>query len=158
MVLQGALSDWKALSRWTPEYLVQKVGSRPIVVQTSPDGVFGLVSRARRSALRGEADDALGVRRERVQRELKGLRMYVQRLNIPTMLPELMEDISLTGYVDEKRIYLINLWFGVAGNVTRLHYDVPNNFLAQVYGRKRLILFGRIRRRTCIRTAPRPTT
>jgi hypothetical protein len=66
----------------------------------------------------------------------------MQRLSIPDLLPELMGDIALPPYVKPQQVYLMNLWFGPAGNVTQLHYDVPNNFLAQIRGRKRIILFA----------------
>eukprot|EP01114_Cavostelium_apophysatum_P021938 TRINITY_DN7793_c0_g1_i1.p1 TRINITY_DN7793_c0_g1~~TRINITY_DN7793_c0_g1_i1.p1 ORF type:complete len:469 (+),score=79.24 TRINITY_DN7793_c0_g1_i1:50-1456(+) len=35
-----------------------------------------------------------------------------------------------------------NVWFGAAGSTTQAHFDVYHNFYAQIYGRKRFILFA----------------
>jgi [protein]-arginine 3-hydroxylase / protease len=34
------------------------------------------------------------------------------------------------------------MWIGPAGQVTPLHFDTPHNFLVQMYGRKRVILYA----------------
>ena len=34
-----------------------------------------------------------------------------------------------------------NLWFSAADTVSRLHFDLPNNLIAQVTGRKRFLLY-----------------
>jgi hypothetical protein len=141
VVIEGGISAWPAMGAWTPESLAAKVGAREIMVQSSPTGIFGL-DPVRGGPRYAEVDTTLGDYVERLMEAEGDTRYYVQRINIPEKLPELMEDIALPDYVDAGLVYLINLWLGPAGNVTTLHYDTPNNFLAQISGRKRLKMFA----------------
>lgn len=142
VVFRGGARDWPAVADWTPQSLAEKAGDNQINVQQSPNSIFGLDPK------KG------GPRYEEVQTTLgeyvsslmhgdeNGVRYYVQRVNIPEKLPELLGDIVVPDYVDPEKIYLTNLWLGPAGNVTTLHYDTPNNFLAQIKGRKRFRMFA----------------
>lgn len=142
VILQDLMRDWPACTRWTPEYLLDVVGDKPVVSQTSPTGLFGLHPE-RGGPRYEERPMALRAFIEQIRTPAPhDIHLYMQRLSIPDLLPELMGDIALPPYVQSQQVYLLNLWFGPAGNVTQLHYDVPNNFLAQVRGRKRLILFA----------------
>ncbi|MCR9073192.1 MAG: cupin-like domain-containing protein [Alphaproteobacteria bacterium] len=142
LVIRGGIRDWPAFRDWTPEFLAGKVGENEVNVQQSPTGIFGL-DPEKGGPRYQEISTTLG---EYVwtmmDAEDDGIRYYVQRVNIPDRLPELMEDFAVPDYVDASKVYLINLWLGPAGNVTTLHYDTPNNFLAQVRGRKRLKMFS----------------
>jgi hypothetical protein len=141
VVLQGAMDDWMALGSWTPESLIEKVGDNPVAVQSSPNGVFGL-DEEKGGPRYEEKHMTFG---EYARHVLSGqpsdTRLYLQRSSIPDLLPQLLEDFEIPRYVDPGRIYLMNLWFGPGGNVTRLHYDVPNNVLAQIAGTKRFVMF-----------------
>lgn len=140
VIIQGLMDSWKASRLWSPDYFKERVGSKEVVVQVAPDGVFGLNPEEGGPRLEPQYmpfSDYV----DRLGSQNGGLRYYLQRLSIPHALPELMEDFSLPPYVKANRVYLMNLWFGPGGNITRLHYDVPNNFLAQVYGRKRFVIF-----------------
>lgn len=141
VIIQGAMEDWKARSRWTPQYLMDKVGHKDIHVHQSPDGMFGIDPE--KGGPRYEPREmTFGTFVEWMSSpEDADPRLYMQRLSIPDLLPELNEDFSLPPYINENQIFLTNLWFGPGGNTTRLHYDVPNNFLAHLYGRKRLVMF-----------------
>jgi Cupin-like domain len=145
IVLADAVSDWPASRRWSPEYFAATMGDKEVLVfAAAADGRFGLNAEhggpeyePRPMSIRtfveqyidGEPDAGLPQR------------FYIQRLSIPDALPELLDDIVTPDYVEKKQVLLTNLWFGPAGNTTKLHYDVPNNFFAQVVGRKRFLLF-----------------
>ena len=58
-----------------------------------------------------------------------------------TTFPELAQDIETPDYVDKKLLWVTNFWLGTHGNTTQLHYDLSYNILAQVSGRKRILLF-----------------
>ncbi|GGK48861.1 cupin-like domain-containing protein [Salinarimonas ramus] len=142
VVFRGGIRDWPAFREWTPEYLAEKVGGNEINVQQSPTGIFGLDPEKGGPRFE-EVKTTLGAYVHSMMNITEGdIRYYVQRVNIPEKLPELKDDFSLPSYVDAAKVYLINLWMGPAGNVTTLHYDTPNNFLAQVRGRKRLKMFS----------------
>lgn len=142
VVFRGGVKQWPAFEKWTPDYLAETVGGNQINVQQSPTGIFGLDPEKGgprfeeiKTTLRAYVDTMMNVTEG-------DIRYYVQRVNIPEKLPELLSDFSLPSYVDAAKVYLINLWLGPAGNVTTLHYDTPNNFLAQIRGRKRFKMFS----------------
>jgi lysine-specific demethylase 8 len=140
VILRGIIGHWPAAQLWDAEYFRDKVGHKEVVVQVAPDGVFGLDPD--KGGPRYEPRYMpLGDYIETFAAPPAQGRHYLQRLSIPHALPELLEDFSNPPYVKAKQVYLTNLWFGPAGNVTRLHYDVPNNFFAQIRGRKRFVLF-----------------
>jgi hypothetical protein len=142
VIIQGMIDDWRAFSLWTTDYLLDMVGSRRVVTQTSPTGLFGLhPERGGPRYEEREIEFRAFVEQTRSS-EPRDTRLYMQRLSIPDVLPELMTDVVLPPYVKQNQVYLLNLWFGPAGNVTQLHYDMPNNFLAQIRGRKRIVLFA----------------
>lgn len=142
VVFRGGIRDWPAFRDWSPEHLAETVGDNEINVQQSPTGVFGLDPEKGGPRFE-EIRTTLGDYVRTMMHATDGdIRYYVQRVNIPEKLPELTADFSLPSYVDAAKVYLINLWLGPAGNVTTLHYDTPNNFLAQIRGRKRLKMFS----------------
>ena len=56
-------------------------------------------------------------------------------------LPELWDDIvQIPEYLNGKSLQNGFFWFGPAGTITPFHHDLTNNFMAQVIGRKRILL------------------
>jgi lysine-specific demethylase 8 len=66
--------------------------------------------------------------------------LYAGVLPIRTALPELWPDVRFPPFVDEDKYRTVNFWFGPGNNFTPLHYDAADNFLAQIRGRKQVIL------------------
>jgi len=69
-----------------------------------------------------------------------GLFYYLTQTSLPRFFPELLPDIIYPPYLGA-RPQDSRIWIGQPGNVTWLHYDAMHNFLCQVRGRKRLVLF-----------------
>jgi hypothetical protein len=67
---------------------------------------------------------------------------YLMQQSMQQNFPELLNDIELPKYADKHNQHKINLWLGEAGLNTRPHYDTPDNFLAQIMGRKLVRLFS----------------
>jgi ribosomal protein L16 Arg81 hydroxylase len=58
-----------------------------------------------------------------------------------TALADLWQDIvQIPEYLDGNAPTQGFLWFGPAGTITPFHHDLTNNFMAQVMGRKRVLL------------------
>jgi hypothetical protein len=57
-----------------------------------------------------------------------------------TKFPELSGDIEYPPYVDYTRVSSVNIWIGGGDNVTPFHCDQSDNLLAQVVGKKRVLL------------------
>jgi hypothetical protein len=56
-------------------------------------------------------------------------------------LPELWDDIvQIPEYLNGSVLHNGFLWFGPAGTITAFHHDLTNNLMAQVMGRKRILL------------------
>ena len=141
VILENLMTDWAALTRWTPDYLKQLAGDRMVEIMTGRDGNPDY-----------ERDDG----KHRTQMRFAD---YVDRVYSGTVTndyymtanngflqkPEaqpLFEDFNVfPEYLDRATLAgRCFLWFGPAGTVTPLHHDTSNILLAQVTGRKRFRL------------------
>jgi Cupin-like domain len=140
VVAEGA-SGWPA-AQWTPEILRAKAGSSTVLTHRSDSSYFGLDEKLGGPKLKEEEMTLDAFVSLAAAPESGDIHYYLQRASIPDRLPALLPDLRIPSGVDAEKIYLVNLWFGPANNITRLHYDVPNNFLVHFYGRKRIVLFA----------------
>ncbi|HEY5289195.1 MAG TPA: DUF6065 family protein [Caulobacteraceae bacterium] len=141
VILRGEMDDWPALVRWTPDYLKAKVGSAIVEYQG------GRTANARfemeKDLHRREAP--FGAFIDSITKIGAGNDAYLTAYNSERngeALTPLSEDM---GYLDKFLTRDVAAphgmpWIGPAGTVTSLHHDLTNNFIAQVVGRKRLIV------------------
>jgi hypothetical protein len=138
VVLKGAVRDWELFDRWTPEYLKSVLGSIPVQVARSP--------------AHGEYfDPDTGVDHQRtlvlpfdrfIDRAFESgteEKLYLLQASTKELAP-LESDIVMPDHARPPVLHS-NVWIGSEGNVTRCHYDMQDNLLAQVVGRKRVTLF-----------------
>ena len=129
VIISGAMEGWPARERWTNDYLTEKVGARTVhpykpkkrLTDTPPMKLAEYID-----LLAGAA--------------ISDGQLYAALLPIRTTLPELWPDVRFPPFVDEDKYREVNFWFGPGNNFTPLHYDPANNFLAQIRGRKQVIL------------------
>jgi hypothetical protein len=129
VIISGVMEGWPARELWTNDYLTEKVGDRTFspwkpkekVTDTPPMRLAEYIDLLDGAVI---ADGQL----------------YVGLLPIRTALPELWPDVRFPPFVDQDKYHQVNFWFGPGNNFTPLHYDAANNFLAQIRGRKQLIL------------------
>jgi hypothetical protein len=136
VIITGLMDDWPAMARWTDDYLVNRLGDRPIAFWASDDQVFGVAPFHELATEAVSFGDFLARCREG-----GGRRLYLRKGAMKAVLTELMDDIRMPEYVDARWLLSTNMWMGPAGNDTPLHYDLAHNLLAQVRGRKRLVLY-----------------
>lgn len=74
---------------------------------------------------------------------------YLAQHQLFDQIPELQNDIVIPDYCsfsDKEDVEVeppdINAWFGPAGTVSPLHFDIKNNLLCQVFGYKRIFLYN----------------
>lgn len=137
VLIEGAMEDWPALKRWTPEYLKRRLGERIVEVQANrnTDPEYEISSNKLKKEMKfGDYVDlveTIGSTND----------YYITANNSgknKDSLKELWEDIVLfPDYLREDdpkgRGFF---WYGPQGTVTPLHHDLTNNFMAQVRGRK----------------------
>jgi hypothetical protein len=141
-VLEGALDDWPALKRWTPDYLKQRLGDRIVEVQANrnSDPNYEIESGKFKKEMRfGEYVDLVETRGATNDYYITANNSGKNKENLKELwqdivqLPEYLKGDDPTGGF---------FWYGPQGTVTPLHHDLTNNFMAQVRGRKLIRLIA----------------
>jgi hypothetical protein len=138
VVIEGAMDDWPAMTRWTDaDYLKSKCGDRVVEVQANrnSDANYEL----NQTKLKQEMTFAQFVDLTETAGQTNN--WYITANNSgknKEALKELWDDIVVfPDYLrDDDPANRGFFWFGPAGTVTPLHHDLTNNFMAQVRGRK----------------------
>ena len=134
------MDDWPALRKWSLDYFAEKFGDREVEVQIGRD-----------------ASGNYEVEREKFRRKMT-FSEFIEKVRTAGVtndfyitannnsankdaLPELWDDIvQIPEYLDGSSRTNGFFWFGPAGTITPFHHDLTNNFMAQVIGRKRILL------------------
>lgn len=140
VVIRGLADGWANGGDWSPDYLTGVLGERTVRA-TFSSGVYDF-DRDSDNWLARSHDRRLSFR-EATQAIVAGgeERVYLHQRPIPEKFPELLPYLQVPSLIEEQDVQSLNLWFGSAGNISSLHYDQPNNFLVQMHGTKRLIIF-----------------
>ena len=137
VILKNYTKNWKAIEKWTPEYLKEIAGSHqvklygkwlensPTVIEMPPVKEVPF----------GEYLDDLASGQE------SDLRIFL--FNLFKLEPNLLNDFEFTPIMDGYLKDFPYLFFGCAGSDVRLHYDIDlsNVFITQFQGVKRFTLF-----------------
>ena len=136
-MLTGALDGWPALAGWNPEHLKKRLAGRRLRVAWSTDGVFDYADDA--PVFTSEEMDGAQAAAVISETGVSERHPYLMQQPIAKVAPELLDDIPIPPWARARKVDPY-LWFGAAGCVSPLHFDVANNLFAQVYGRKRFTL------------------
>ncbi|XP_049595859.1 bifunctional peptidase and (3S)-lysyl hydroxylase JMJD7 isoform X2 [Syngnathus scovelli] len=135
-IIRNAFSHWPALSRWTPAYLREKVGSKVISVAVTPNGYADAIK-----------DDRFVTPEERCMcfsSVLDIIQGKKQCSNLLEELPELTADMDAhIGWMSTamgKSPDAVNFWLGEADAITSLHKDPYENIYCVISGQKDFIL------------------
>jgi len=141
VVLTDLAARWGALDRWEPHALARRVHDVRLPVSIT-QGVYDF-ARGDDNWVPRDTVTAMSVS-ELVARLDEGREecLYLNQQSIPERFPELMAELREPDILPPGSVQKLYLWLGSKGNVSSLHYDRPNNFLVQLYGRKRLVLFA----------------
>ena len=140
VIITGKMNDWKASYLWSIDYLNTVVGNKEIIVNVSKNQRFMLdpeagFTRVVKKIKLTELMDWI------VQEKPANEYYYLVQSPIKITFPELVSDIEVPDYIDQKLLQVTNLWIGAGGNISPLHHDLSENLLCQVRGRKRILLF-----------------
>ncbi len=141
VILTGKMADWPALQLWTPDYLKAKVGGAVVEYQgaRAGDARFEMDKDAHRTS--GPFDRFIDL----IQRPAAGndayLTAYNSAANQAALGPLAADQRPLDDFLDPEGGYPNGMmWIGPAGTLTALHHDLTNNFIAQVTGRKQVLI------------------
>lgn len=138
VVIEGALNHWPALAHWTPDYFAQRFGDRMVPVYKTKHGhtLFNA-----QQGLQSDSQTFASFIRQITSDSPNDVQTRI-RCPLLDALPEAKEDFTVPPYCADGKKLQVNLWFSGAPTITRLHFDLPQNLLAQVYGQKRFLLFS----------------
>lgn len=141
VLLTNAIDHWNALKKWSPQYFKQTVGHQEIEVQFNreQDPLF------ERNSIQHKTKMSMNQFVELVEQNTHTNNFYMTANNAKasqSSLSELFKDISdFHNYTNHHQVLDRSfIWFGPKGAFTPLHHDLTNNFLVQIYGRKKVTL------------------
>jgi lysine-specific demethylase 8 len=135
LIIHGAIDAWRALGRWTPELLRERAGSLRTKAYVIPDGHVRLDSKT------GFVFEEITLGSYVEQVVSGGPPKVYFRAPVDSLPRDLREDLGVPDYCRGRRRLRHNLWLSAPGTVSRLHFDLPHNLIAQIHGRKRFYLY-----------------
>ncbi len=140
VIITGKIADWKAFVLWSMDYLNNVIGKKEVDVNVSKNKIFTFDTENEVILPQTKiqfTDFTKWILEEKKADEYYYLRQTPMKITFPELLP----DIEIPSYIAKKLLMVTNLWIGTGGNISPLHYDAAKNFLCQVRGRKRILLF-----------------
>ena len=134
VVIKGFIKNSKAFNNWSPDYLKELYKSKMVTLSYNAKGVYNY-HRNEVAAVKISFEEA-------VEHIKKNNSYYIAQSSIRENYSELLEDLGDIPWIqDSDNSKSINLWFGGANCLSPLHYDNMHNFLSQVVGSKKLMLY-----------------
>jgi len=142
VILENCMTEWKAFRQWTPDFLKEKFGSS--------------VCHASINLPKGVPGDGLSWPDFTEWMELRKFVDFMRTTDKPCYMQQvpqgLIGDLSEWCAFDEitemgNHNVFINVFLGSDDTNSSLHYDMPENFLAQMHGAKQVYLFHPDQRR-----------
>lgn len=145
VIVKEHVTEWPAYKKWSPEYLANKYGHKPVQVVAMRDGDYANASSIkiplaqylqRIGAIDGTDESFEG---KTLDPELT---YYLAQMPLEQFLPELLDDVEVPPFFDKEKFGTAVIYIG-AHLFSQLHYH-PNGSatLCLLYGEKRVRLFG----------------
>lgn len=141
VIFNNAIDHWSALKQWSPQYFRDTIGHQKIEVQFNreQDPLF------ERNSIQHKTQMSMNDYVDLIEQNPYSNNFYMTANNAKasqSSLSELFKDIgNFHNYTDHSQVFERSfIWFGPKGAFTPLHHDLTNNFLVQIYGRKKVTL------------------
>ena len=145
-IVDNLSRNWPAQKIWDLEYLNKVVGDNSIsfgrldksgvvtydVVETQK--MCNFLQDIKHYQNNSKALDAHGI-------YLITSRLMAHAKARSVQLPELLRDIEMPCFIPYNKLWEINLWIGIGGNRSNLHFDPEENILTMLQGSKSIVLF-----------------
>lgn len=143
--------------KWNSNYLIEKVGSVPVKVHASNEGRMNFLTKnfiyktllfddfinlAANENSEISSNDNITSEKFYYLRSLSNERRGKGVANIKNEFPTISDDFKIPDLFDESQFFSSVLRIGSAGVQVWTHYDVMDNILVQVKGKKRVVLFN----------------
>lgn len=142
VIITGLVETWDAFEAWSPEYLQETVGDQRVTVDVSTDGNFKPDPGSSIEAMPTEEMSVRDYVAWLVGPRDSGKSYYLTQQSLLGRFRALLDDVAIPDLFPRQDLKEANLWIGAGGNTSPLHCDFMNNLLAQVRGRKRILLFA----------------
>jgi hypothetical protein len=135
-VLRGAGRDWPAVARWTLASLAQRLGRQLVPAVPLRGRELGVDARRGVARTMREAAEVL----REIEQE-QGTSYLIAPLD--TLPADIRDEAPIPMPCRGAAWVATNVWIAPAGTITPLHFDIPHNFLVQIRGAKRVMVFER---------------
>lgn len=139
VIFAGGAAHWLAVDRWSPTFFEKRYGTCQVEVAVTPEQRVINEQGCRVSRCTMQLSDyianCLSPREDRAEYA------YLSKSRLLEEAPELYADFEFPSYFSPRESQGVHFWLSPEGAVTPLHFDLPDNLLAQVYGRKQVILY-----------------
>jgi lysine-specific demethylase 8 len=138
LIMAGRVASWPAVGKWTPEHIRARYPG--VIVSAAVDLPAESVPYFERHVDHAR-DLPMTAFVDLLRSGDRKLACYAHQVSFDD-LPDLRADTDFAGITPVTRTSKVttNIWIGSAGTRSGLHYDGTDNFLVQVYGRKKLAL------------------
>ncbi|UJR36813.1 hypothetical protein I4U23_029527 [Adineta vaga] len=148
VIIQGALNDWLALSKWTnSDYLRKQLGNQSVTIDITPDGYGDSVKLHKYFVTPLEEKMPFNHFMDIIEGKIsyQGI-VYCQHQNssFTTEFQQLNNDIHELNWVRDafgQPPDAVNLWIGTSKSVSTLHHDPYENLYGVIQGRKHFTLY-----------------
>jgi hypothetical protein len=131
---------------WTPEFVERQLGETPVSVWVSATGMFpggrGPYDPKQYLSKQMPLSECMsrmrGVSASRFFNDKERYFLYQASVG---HFEELVGEIDMSRYLREE-VLSKNFWLSGPGNITPIHYDLFDNFLVQLMGHKRVLLWA----------------
>ncbi len=134
VILTQQMDDWAA-RRWTPQTLKERLAA--IVLGVQAGNMEQEATRLGEVELHAYLDEISCPSGPTAEKK-----KYAAQIDLLANFPELAKDLRFAEIFPKGRLLYPFGWIGPAGAVTGLHKDDANNLLAQLYGRKKVLLYS----------------
>lgn len=131
--LKGMANDWEAKKKWSIDYFLKLENNKQVRLDIG--NIFQGDSDAQKENFKTFLEKLK-------ESKLNGsvVKTYLALFDIFEQLPELKNDTDFSVFTKYTKVNYVYGWIGPAGTVTGLHSDSVNNLLAQLEGKKIVLL------------------